>query len=137
MDSGCQIQPKPFFSFILKNKLWQGGIRIFICRAPVNIWNSFRNLQDKGSVSHSLILEMRKRINKTPLSHMKFVYFIKMIEEQINQATDQLVLFLMFQKYIKDAFILHCTITLIKMLFQNTNGTFVKASVFTTPFQLW
>ena len=76
---------------------------------------------------------MRKRINKTPLSHMKFVYFIKMIEEQINQATDQLVLFLMFQKYIKDAFILHCTITLIKMLFQNTNGTFVKASVFTLP----
>ena len=67
---------------------------------------------------------------------MKFVYFIKMMEEQINQTTDQLVLlFLMFQRYMKDAFILHCTITLKKMLFQNTNVTFVKASVFTTPFQ--
>ena len=68
------------------------------------------------------------------MSH-KFVHFIKMMEEQINQATDQLVFFVMFQKYMKDAFIFHCTITLITMLFQNTNVAFVKTSVFSTPFQ--
>ena len=71
---------------------------------------------------------MEKRFNKTPLSHIKFT-----IEEQINQATDQLVFFLML-KYMKDTFIFHYTITLIKILFQNANVTFVKASVFSMYF---
>ena len=65
---------------------------------------------------------------------MKFDHFIKMMEDQINQTTDQLVFFLMFQKCMKDAFILHCMITLIAMLFQNTNKAFVNASVFSTSF---
>ena len=60
---------------------------------------------------------MEKRFNKTLLIQMKFDQLKKMMEEQINQTTDQLVFFLMFQKYMKDDFMLHYTITLIKMLF--------------------
>ena len=45
-----------------------------------------------------------------------------MVEEQINQTAGQLVFFLMSQNYMKDAFILHYTISLIKMLFQYQCG---------------
>ena len=58
------------------------------------------------------------------------------MEEHINQAIDQLVFFLMFQKYMKDAFIINHTITLIRVFFQNTNVIFVKALVLTMPFKL-
>ena len=64
---------------------------------------------------------MRKRFNKTPLSYMKFVYFRKVIKEQINQTIEQLLFFAMFKKYMKDAIVLHFTITLIKILFQIAN----------------
>ena len=49
------------------------------------------------------------------------------MEEQINETTYHLVFFLMFQKYMKDAFIVNYTITLIRIFFQNTNVVFVKA----------
>ena len=49
-----------------------------------------------------------------------------MMEEQINQTMDQLVLFLMFQKYMKDVFIGNYTITLIRICFQNTNVVFER-----------
>ena len=41
-----------------------------------------------------------------------------MMQKQINQTTEQLVFFLMFQKYMKDAFIVNYSITLIKIFFQ-------------------
>ena len=63
-----------------------------------------------------------------------FVQFIKMMEEQINQTIDQLVFFLMFQKYIKDAFIASYTIILIRTFFQTTNVAFAKALVLSMPF---
>ena len=56
-----------------------------------------------------------------------------MMEEKINQTTDLLVFFL-FQKYMKDAFIVNYTIILIKVFIQNTNVTFEKASVLSMPF---
>ena len=40
----------------------------------------------------------------------------------------------MFQKYMKDAFIVNYTIILIKVFIQNTNVTFEKASVLSMPF---
>ena len=51
------------------------------------------------------------------------------MEEQINEATYHLVFFLMFQKYMKDAFIVNYAITLIRIFFQNTNVVFVKTLV--------
>ena len=63
-----------------------------------------------------------------------FVQFIKMMEEQINQTIDQLVFFLMFQKYIKDAFTANYTIILIRTFFQTTNVAFTKALVLSMPF---
>ena len=57
-----------------------------------------------------------------------------MMEEQINQTIGQLEFFLMFQKYMKDAFAVNYTITLIKIFFQNTNVTFVKALVLSMSF---
>ena len=39
-----------------------------------------------------------------------------------------MVFFLMFQKYMKDAFIVNYAISLIKISFQNTNVAFAKAS---------
>ena len=57
-----------------------------------------------------------------------------MKEEQISQTIDQLVLFLMFQKYMKDAFIVNYTNTLIRIFFQNTNVAVVKALVLCMPF---
>ena len=56
------------------------------------------------------------------------------MEEQINQTIDQLVFFLMFQNYMKDAYIVNYTITLIRIFFQNTSVAFVKASVLSIPF---
>ena len=56
------------------------------------------------------------------------------MEEQINQTIDQLVFFLMFQKYMKDAFIVKSTITLIRIYFQNTNVVFIKALVLSMLF---
>ena len=56
-----------------------------------------------------------------------------MMEEQINQTIDQLVFFLMFQKYMKDTFIVNYTITLIRIFFQNTNVVLVKALVLSIP----
>ena len=64
---------------------------------------------------------------------LKFVHIIKMMEEQINQTIDQLVFFLMFQKYMKDTFIVNYTITLIRIFFQNTNVVLVKALVLSIP----
>ena len=55
---------------------------------------------------------------------MKVVYFRKVIKEQINQTIDQLLFFAMSKKYMKDAFVLHFTITLIKILFQIVNISF-------------
>ena len=55
------------------------------------------------------------------------------MEEQINQTIDQLVFFLMFQKYMKDTFIVNYTITLIRIFFQNTNVVLVKALVLSIP----
>ena len=49
-----------------------------------------------------------------------------MMKEQIHQAIDQLVFFLMFQKYMRDAFILHYTITLIKKTFSKYQCGFCK-----------
>ena len=57
-----------------------------------------------------------------------------MMEEQINETIEQLVFFLMFQKYMKDAFIVSYTITLIKISFQSTNVAFVKALVLSMHF---
>ena len=56
-----------------------------------------------------------------------------MMEEQINQTIEQLIFFL-FQKYVKDDFIVNYTITLIKILFQNTNVAVVNALVLSMPF---
>ena len=56
------------------------------------------------------------------------------MEEQINQNIGQLVLFLMFQKYMKDAIIVNHTITLLRVFSQNTNVVFVKALVLSIPF---
>ena len=56
------------------------------------------------------------------------------MEEQINQNIDQLVFLLMFQKYMKDAFVVIYAITLMKIFFQKANVAFVKASVFSMPF---
>ena len=58
----------------------------------------------------------------------------KLMEEQINQNIDQLVFFLMFQKYMKDAIIVNHTITLLRVFFQNTNVVFVKALALSMPF---
>ena len=55
--------------------------------------------------------------------------YMKILEEQINRTTDQMVFFLMFQKYMKDAFIVNYAISLIKISFQNTNVAFAKALV--------
>ena len=57
---------------------------------------------------------------------LKLVHFIEIREEQINQAIGQLVFFLMFQKYLKDAFAINYTITLIRIFLQNINVVFVK-----------
>ena len=57
----------------------------------------------------------------------------KIMEAQINQTTDQLVLFL-FQKYMKDTFIVNYAIILMNICFENTNVAFVKASVLSMPF---
>ena len=57
-----------------------------------------------------------------------------MMEEQINQTIGQLVFFLMFRKYMKDAFIVNYTITLIRIFFQNTSVVFVKALVLSMAF---
>ena len=57
-----------------------------------------------------------------------------MMEEQINQTIYQLVFFLMLQKYMKDAFIVNYTITLIRTFFQNTNEAFAKALALSMPF---
>ena len=57
-----------------------------------------------------------------------------MKEEQINQTMDQLVFSLIFEKYMKGAFIVNYTITLIRTFFQNTNVVFVKALVPSMPF---
>ena len=54
------------------------------------------------------------------------------MEEQINQTIDQLVFFLIFPNYMKDAYIVNYTITLIRIFFQNTSVDFVKASVLST-----
>ena len=43
---------------------------------------------------------------------------MKMMEEQTNQTIEQLVFFLMFQKYLKDAFLVSYTITLIRLFFK-------------------
>ena len=56
-----------------------------------------------------------------------------MKEEQINQTMDQLVFSLIFEKYMKGAFIVNYTITLIRTFFQNTNVVFVKALVPSMP----
>ena len=56
-----------------------------------------------------------------------------MTEEQKNQTIDQLVFFL-FQKYMKDAFIVNYTINLIRIFFQNTKVAIVKALVLNIPF---
>ena len=42
----------------------------------------------------------------------------------------------MFQKYLKDHFIINCMITLIKIFFSNFNMVFVKASAHNTHFLL-
>ena len=55
------------------------------------------------------------------------------MEAQINQTTDQLVLFL-FQKYMKDTFIVNYAIILMNICVENTNVAFVKASVLSMPF---
>ena len=52
-----------------------------------------------------------------------------MMEEQINETIDLLVFFLMFQKYMKDAFMVNYTITLIGIFFQNNNVALEKALV--------
>ena len=57
-----------------------------------------------------------------------------MMEEQINQTIGQLVFFLMFRKYMRDAFIVNYTITLIRIFFQNTSVVFVKALVLSMAF---
>ena len=49
-----------------------------------------------------------------------------MIEEQVNQTINQLVFFLMFQKYMKDAFIVNYTITLIRIFFSKYQCGFCK-----------
>ena len=59
---------------------------------------------------------------------------MKMMEEQINQTIEQIVFFLMFQKYMKDVFIVNYTITLIRIFFQNTNVAFVKALLLSLSF---
>ena len=56
------------------------------------------------------------------------------MEEHINQTIDQLVFFLMFQKYMKDAFIVNYTNTFIRIFFQNNNVAFVNALVLSMPF---
>ena len=56
------------------------------------------------------------------------------MEEQINQTIDQLVFFLIFQKYMKDALVVNYTVTLIRIFFQNTNVAFVKGLVLSMPF---
>ena len=61
---------------------------------------------------------------------VKFVHFTKAMEEQINQTNDQI-----FQKYMKDAFIVNCNITSIKIFFQNTNIPLVKASILSMFFR--
>ena len=44
---------------------------------------------------------------------------MKMMEEHINQTINQIVFFLMFQKYMKDAFTVNYPVSLIKIFFQN------------------
>ena len=46
----------------------------------------------------------------------------------------QLAFFLMFQKYMKDAFTVSYTITLIRVFFQNTNVVLIKALVLSMRF---
>ena len=50
-----------------------------------------------------------------------------MMEEQINQTTDQLVFFLRFQKYMEDVFIVNYTITLMKIFFSKFQCGFRKS----------
>ena len=49
-----------------------------------------------------------------------------MIKEQINQTINQLVLFLMFQKYLEDVFIVNHIIALIKIFFSKHQCGFHK-----------
>ena len=42
---------------------------------------------------------------------------MKMMEEHINQTINQIVFFLMFQKYMKDAFTVNYPVSLIKIFF--------------------
>ena len=65
---------------------------------------------------------------------LKFDYFIKMMKEQINQTVDELLFFPMFQKYIKDPFIVNYTISLIRIFIQKTNVDFVKTLVLSMSF---
>ena len=48
------------------------------------------------------------------------------MEEQVNQTIDHLVFFLMFQNYMKNAYLVSYTITLIRIFFQNTSAPFCK-----------
>ena len=48
---------------------------------------------------------------------LEFVLFMKMMEEHINQTINQMVFFLMFQKYMKDAFTVNYPVSLIKIFF--------------------
>ena len=48
---------------------------------------------------------------------LEFVLFMKMMEEHINQTINQIVFFLMFQKYMKDAFTVNYPVSLIKIFF--------------------
>ena len=48
---------------------------------------------------------------------LEFVLFMKMMEEHINQTINQRVFFLMFQKYMKDAFTVNYPVSLIKIFF--------------------
>lgn len=59
----------------------------------------------------------QRKNSKQTSRKLKFVHFIKMMEEQIIQTTDQLVFFLMLQKYMKNAFIVNHTITSITFLY--------------------
>ena len=90
---------------------------------------SFPSLYTKA-----LITVKRREISYQTSRKLKFVHFIKMMEEQINQTIYQLVFFLMLQKYMKDAFIVNYTITLIRTFFQNTNQAFAKALALSMPF---
>ena len=59
---------------------------------------------------------------------------MKMMQEQISISINQLVFFLMFQKYMRDAFVVIYAITLIRIFFHNTSEAFVKSLVLSMPF---